>query len=130
MTPRQMDILIFIRDYRNQHGYSPTMQEIGDELGVTKVTVFEHVERMIWDKHLIRGEPYTSRTLTISPDIVWPEPLIVRCLSACKGLNPKGVPKAIRALRKLCDELDECMPPTPALARARRALAGAVEEQH
>ena len=43
VTPRQLEILRFIRDYRERSGYSPTMQEIGDHLGLTKVTVFEHV---------------------------------------------------------------------------------------
>ena len=47
VTPRQLEILRFIRDVRNEHGYSPTMQEIGDHVGLTKVTVFEHVDLLI-----------------------------------------------------------------------------------
>ena len=43
LTPRQLEILIYVRDYRRSHGYSPTMQELADSLRITKVTVFEHV---------------------------------------------------------------------------------------
>ncbi|MFU8828323.1 MAG: LexA family protein, partial [Phycisphaerales bacterium] len=44
LTPKQLTILRLIRDSRVRCGYSPTMQELADELGVSKVTVFEHVE--------------------------------------------------------------------------------------
>ena len=43
LTPRQMKVLIFIRDYRLKTGYSPTMAEIAEHVGVSKVTIFEHV---------------------------------------------------------------------------------------
>ncbi|MFI4870631.1 MAG: LexA family protein, partial [Phycisphaerales bacterium JB061] len=47
LTPKQLRILKLIRDWRVRHGYSPTMQELADEIGVSKVTVFEHVEALI-----------------------------------------------------------------------------------
>lgn len=47
LTPRQLEIMKFLRDSRRQNGYSPTLQEIADHLGVSKVTVFEHVEAML-----------------------------------------------------------------------------------
>jgi repressor LexA len=43
LTPKQLKILQLIRDSRIRRGYSPTMQELADEIGVSKVTVFEHV---------------------------------------------------------------------------------------
>ena len=43
VTPRQYEILTIIRDTRRSHGYSPTLQEIADSLGISKITVFEHV---------------------------------------------------------------------------------------
>ncbi len=39
LTPRQLQILELIRDVRRKRGYSPTMQEIADELRVSKVVV-------------------------------------------------------------------------------------------
>ena len=43
LTPRQLDVIVAIRNYRHLHGYSPTMQELADQLGTSKVTIFEHV---------------------------------------------------------------------------------------
>jgi repressor LexA len=67
-TRRQLEILRLIRDFRHRLGYSPTMQEIGDQLGLTKVTVFEHVESLQKKGLLLRGAKHHSRSLQVSPD--------------------------------------------------------------
>ena len=46
LTPRQLEIVKFIRTYIAEHEYAPTMQEIADHLGVSKPTVFEHIEAL------------------------------------------------------------------------------------
>jgi repressor LexA len=46
LTPRQLEIVRFIRDYFAAHQYAPTMQEIADRLGVSRPTVFEHIEAL------------------------------------------------------------------------------------
>ena len=66
VTPRQLGILRYIRDFRNQNGYSPTMQEIGDHLGLTKVTVFEHVGALERKGLLQRGAKHSARSLMVS----------------------------------------------------------------
>ena len=53
-TPRQLEILTLVRDTRRNLCYSPTLQEIADELGVSKITVFEHVEALIKKRMLTR----------------------------------------------------------------------------
>ena len=68
ITPRQLDILRIIRDFRRRCGYSPTMQEIGDHLHLTKVTVFEHVGALERKGHVIRGPKHRARSLQVSPD--------------------------------------------------------------
>ncbi len=72
-TPRQMEILIFIRDYRARHGYSPTMQEIGDSLGLSKVTVFEHAGALERKGLLERGSKHSARSLRLAPSIEFPD---------------------------------------------------------
>ena len=54
LTPRQLDILTLVRDSRRSNGFSPTLQEIADELGISKITVFEHVETLLRKKLLTR----------------------------------------------------------------------------
>ncbi len=72
LTPKQLRILQLIRDWRVRRGYSPTMQELADEIGVSKVTVFEHVEALIRKGALIR-EPNKARSLSIAEGIAVPD---------------------------------------------------------
>ena len=72
LTPKQLHILTRIRDLRLTRGYSPTMQELADELGVSKVTVFEHVEALIKKGALVR-KPNKARSLEVSPDVELPD---------------------------------------------------------
>ncbi len=72
LTPKQLKILQLIRDHRFAHGYSPTMQELADELGVSKVTVFEHVEALI-KKNALRREPNKARSLSLVDNAVLPD---------------------------------------------------------
>lgn len=71
-TPKQLKILISIRNFRVQHGYSPTMQELADQLGVSKVTIFEHVEALE-KKALILRARNRARSLEVSPTVKLPD---------------------------------------------------------
>lgn len=72
LTPKQMRILTLIRDYQRKNGYSPTMQELADVLGVTKVTVFEHVTGLE-KKGLLRRFKHRARSLELTPRMVFPD---------------------------------------------------------
>lgn len=72
LTPKQLRILQLIRDSRIRRGYSPTMQELADEIGVSKVTVFEHVEALIKKGALVR-EANKARSLSIAEGIAVPD---------------------------------------------------------
>ena len=43
---RPDEIESYISDYRREHGFSPTVQEIADGLGITKSTVHFHLKNM------------------------------------------------------------------------------------
>lgn len=83
LTPRQLDVLVAIRNYRHLHGMAPTMQELADQLGTSKVTIFEHIEALE-RKGVIRRNPHMLRSLEIVakylPDEERPTklPLLVR----------------------------------------------------
>jgi repressor LexA len=72
LTPKQLHILTRIRDLRTARGYSPTMQELADELGVSKVTVFEHVEALI-KKGTLTRQPNKARSLELNPTVELPD---------------------------------------------------------
>ena len=72
VTPRQLNVLQLIRTSRLERGCSPTMQELADQLGVSKVTVFEHVEALV-RKGIVSREPNKARSLSICDHSVFPD---------------------------------------------------------
>ena len=72
LTPKQLKILTLIRDTRLSRGYSPTMQELAEELSVSKVTVFEHVEALI-KKGALHRDPNKARSLVLAPGLQLPD---------------------------------------------------------
>ncbi len=73
VTPRQLEILRYIRDCRSKQGYSPTMQEIGDRFHLTRVTVFEHVEALEKKGLIVREARHKARSLRVSDDFRFPD---------------------------------------------------------
>lgn len=64
LTPKQLEIVNFIRSFRERRGYSPTLEEIGRHLGVSKITVFEHVAALE-KKGAISRVPHLSRSIEV-----------------------------------------------------------------
>lgn len=77
LTPRQMSILRFIRDYQHRKGYAPTLQEVADHLGVSKVTVFEHFENLR-RKGLLRRRRHAARSVELSQAVRFPDEVAAR----------------------------------------------------
>ena len=71
LTPRQLHIVQLIRDSRVARGYSPTIQELADEIGVAKVTVHEHVGALV-KKGVLQKEPNKARSLSLVEGIPLP----------------------------------------------------------
>lgn len=72
LTPKQLRVLTFIRDYTNAHGYAPTMQELADEFGVSKVTVFEHISAL-QKKGCLKRSRHKARSLRLSESLEFPD---------------------------------------------------------
>ena len=68
LTPRQHEIVEFIRDYVARNDYAPTMQEIADHLGVSRPTVFEHIEALEARGALSR-QALRSRGIELAPEL-------------------------------------------------------------
>lgn len=67
-TKKQKRVLEFIATYQRQHGISPTLEEIGVEMGITRVTAFQHV-RALMKKRALKTTPLLSRSVEIlDPD--------------------------------------------------------------
>ena len=68
LTPRQLEVLRFIVDFRMGHGISPTLAEIAERMGISKITVYEHVEQLI-KKGVLEKQKYQSRSLSVNPEV-------------------------------------------------------------
>ncbi len=72
LTPKQVEIFRLIRDARMSQGFSPTLQELAAGLGVSRVTVHEHVEQLI-KKGALTRETNKARSLSVAEDFVLPD---------------------------------------------------------
>jgi repressor LexA len=72
LTPKQVEIFRLIRDARMSQGFSPTLQELAAQLGVSRVTVHEHVEQLI-KKGALTRETNKARSLSVAEDFALPD---------------------------------------------------------
>lgn len=68
LTRRQHEIMEFLRSYVAEHSISPTLEEIADNFGVNKVTIFGHVKELERKGVIVKGAPGVSRSIQI-PEI-------------------------------------------------------------
>ena len=69
LTPRQAEILAFITEYSQEHGYAPTLQEIGARFGLSSVaTVHKHVAHLVDKGYLRRERRNASRDIAVVGD--------------------------------------------------------------
>jgi SOS-response transcriptional repressor LexA len=65
LTGRQEDIIEFIRKFRDQNGYPPTVREICNAFGISQNCVYCHISSMI-KKGFIHKDPVVSRSIRIA----------------------------------------------------------------
>jgi repressor LexA len=78
LTRRQRQVLDVIQRWIEQHGYSPSLEEIGRELGLSSVaTVHKHVTHLVQKGHVRRG---------------WNQNRSIELVSAGDASRPVGLP--------------------------------------
>jgi repressor LexA len=65
LTARQHEIIKYIWKYRKRRGLAPTLAEIANELGISKVTVHEHIAQLE-KKGALEKEPFLSRSTRLT----------------------------------------------------------------
>ncbi len=63
LTRRQREILDFYQAYHGEHGISPTLEEVAQNFGINKVTIFGHVKELERKGVLLRAKKGISRGL-------------------------------------------------------------------
>ena len=67
LTAKQIGVLRFFRDFRTAHGISPTLEEAAAEIGVSKITVYEHLNQLI-KKGAVHRDRAKARSVTVLYD--------------------------------------------------------------
>jgi len=65
LSPRQRAALDWIKQFIAEKGVSPTLQEVADGLGVSKITVYEYVNQMEKKGWVSRGEKFSRRSIIV-----------------------------------------------------------------
>jgi repressor LexA len=63
-TEKQLKIMEFIQQFRTERGISPTLEEIAKNFGVTKITIYEHINQLE-RKGAIKREKFRARSIEI-----------------------------------------------------------------
>lgn len=67
LTEKQQAVLTFVRDFIADKGISPTLEEMSQFFGVSKVTIYEHVNALI-EKGALRKEANRKRSIELVED--------------------------------------------------------------
>ena len=63
-TEKQLRIIEFIQQFRQERGISPTLEEIADNFGVTKITIYEHINQLE-RKGALKREKFRARSIEL-----------------------------------------------------------------
>ena len=64
LTPKQLHVLHCVRNFRHDHGYSPTLEELARTLHVSKITILQHL-RALEKRGAIHRTRYQARSIEI-----------------------------------------------------------------
>lgn len=66
-SPRQADLLRFVRAYRDRYGFAPTVREIGEHLGIGSTNAVCDLLAALERKGLIARVPGSPRAIALEP---------------------------------------------------------------
>lgn len=67
LTPRQRRILEFLRDWADQHGYPPSVREIGEAVGLVSPSSVAYQLKALERKGYLRRDPNRPRAVDLRP---------------------------------------------------------------
>lgn len=110
MTPRQKDVLNFVGEYVDSHGYSPSYREIADAIGLRSITGVSRIVAALLQQGRLTRERYAfHRSLRVAKVKAQADALITTdMLNVWHGLaatNPKHLQACIRSvLRQMAEK--------------------------
>ncbi len=103
LTRRQKEILDYVREFIDRHGYSPSLEEIGRHFGLSSVaTVHKHVTNLV-QKGLLRRVWNQNRSLEVVREDAAPRAAEVPVIGfVAEGARPREVDGAGAPLEVPC----------------------------
>src|SRR5438105_11236645 len=93
LTARQRKIVRFIGDWVQEHGYSPSMREIGRAVGLTSTSSVEHQLSALEAKGYLRREAGCPRTVEVRGQLQAGPPGAAQAPAARRRARPARPPK-------------------------------------
>ena len=122
-TPKQLKIMNFIQEYRMARGTAPTLEEIGQSLGIHRVTVHQHIGALV-KKGAVQKLAQRSRSIEILDKDFLPKPTY-----PLLGNIAAGVPiEAIEEAQQFT--LEELMPLDPGNSYLLRVTGQSMIDDH
>ena len=68
LTQRRIDLMVFIQNFRDEHGYPPTARELTQLMGIASVSTTHAHLVLLQRGGLVDWSPGLPRTTRITPD--------------------------------------------------------------
>lgn len=102
LTPRQLEVVNFIYEFKQSYGISPTYREIGIFLGVTKITILGFILQLE-EKGWISREYQTARSIELLYDP--PCPKIYRNLKVSGKVEKRKIFEKEDTTPQICRDI-------------------------
>ena len=100
-TPKQVELLKFIKSFIEKNEFAPTYSEIGDNFHITSVSAWENVNALI-KKGAVNRKKYDSRGIYIKDPKYQP---VIRIENKVLELVEKGDPKFLAFILETADAI-------------------------
>lgn len=84
LSARQQAILDFIRGFVRDHGYPPTVREIGQNVGISSTSVVDYNLRILTERGYVKRDQEISRGISVIEDEEAPEPVSLNLLNVIR----------------------------------------------
>ncbi len=90
LTKKQRAVVDFVEQYAAEHGEAPTLAEIAENFGISRVSSLQHL-RALEKKKVLKRARYTARSIEVRPEFVTRSRL-PRVEFPCIGTISAGAP--------------------------------------
>lgn len=90
LTKKQRAVVDYVEQYGAEKGEAPTLREIAQHFGISKVSVLQHL-RALEKKKVLKRMPYAARSIDVRPEFVT-RARLPRVEIPCVGTISAGAP--------------------------------------